>query len=117
MGYHSNFTIETRTSCSAETMRRVCQRINETIGMSITPFSYFELDDNIRDEEEDYWEVEAWEMKWYDWEEDMYNISKEFPDIEFGVEKIGEDRDDWYYGLFKNGKSKLNQCSAPLREW
>jgi len=117
MGYYSDFTIETRTFCSAETMRRVCQRINETIDMSITPFSYFELNDNIRDEEEGCWEVKAWEMKWYDWEEDMGNISKEFPDIEFGVEKIGEDHDDWYYGLFKNGKSKLNQCSAPLREW
>ena len=56
-------------------------------------------------------------MKWYAWEEDMCNISKEFSDIEFGVEKIGEDHDDWYYGLFKNGKSKLNRCSAPSREW
>lgn len=63
MGYYSNFTIEARTFCSAEIMRRVCQRINETIDMSITPFSYFELDDNIQDEEEGCWEVETWEIK------------------------------------------------------
>ena len=42
--------------------------------------------------------------KWYEWQDDMQNISIEFPDVLFEVLGEGEERDDIWVAWFKNGE-------------
>ena len=43
-------------------------------------------------------------MKWYDWEEDVADLSKQFPFLLFEVEGKGEEADDWWRAYARNGK-------------
>lgn len=43
-------------------------------------------------------------MKWYDYERDMINLSKEFPEVIFVLYGEGEEREDIWRSFFKNGK-------------
>lgn len=43
-------------------------------------------------------------MKWYNWERDMTNLSKHFPEVEFVLYGEGEEREDTWRAFFKNGK-------------
>lgn len=49
-------------------------------------------------------EVIQGENKWYSWEKDMKDISKQFPDTTICLHGEGEDREDMWYAYFKNGK-------------
>ena len=52
------------------------------------------------------------EYKWYDNEEDMRLLSKEFPDILFKLHGEGEDNKDIWDKYFMNGK--MQYCSAKI---
>lgn len=45
-------------------------------------------------------------MKWYECEEDMVKLSKEFPEMVFEIVAYGEDSDDFWREYFKNGGFK-----------
>lgn len=42
--------------------------------------------------------------KWYDWEADMIEISKTYPDMVFYLSGEGEEKDDIWEARFYNGK-------------
>ena len=46
-------------------------------------------------------------IKWYEWEEDIRNLSKEFPDILFEVSGDGEESEDFWIAYFLNGKMQF----------
>jgi hypothetical protein len=48
--------------------------------------------------------------KWYDHDEDMREVSKQFPDRVITLYGNGEDADDQWYAYFKNGK--MQWCPA-----
>lgn len=52
------------------------------------------------------------EYKWYDNEEDMRLLSKEFPDILFKLHGKGEDNEDIWDKYFINGK--MQHCPAKI---
>jgi hypothetical protein len=52
------------------------------------------------------------EIKWYNHEEEMKELSKKFPDIVFRLHGEGEENDDIWYKYFKNGK--MQSCYATL---
>ena len=54
------------------------------------------------------------EMKWYDWESDCYELSKEYPTLLFMVEGDGEDVDDFWRCYFQNGKSVYYEKQWPV---
>ena len=56
-------------------------------------------------------------MKWYDCEEDMKEIAKKYPAIEFRVEGSGEDKDDWWVALFKGDRYQIKYAEPPIDEW
>lgn len=61
------------------------------------------IEDYINDFINDY--IFGEDMKWYDWLEDMTNLSKKFPDIRFILKGEGEDRSyDTWVCYFLNGK-------------
>lgn len=58
------------------------------------------------------------EDTWYDYEQDMLDLSTQFPDVLFSVYCEGDDRDDIWTRYFKNGLTQLcpvYSLSWPLR--
>ena len=49
---------------------------------------------------------------WYDHEQDMIDISKEFPEATFMLDGDGEESEDFWRQYFKNGQSAV--CQAEL---
>ena len=45
-------------------------------------------------------------MKWYDYEQDMKALSKQYPEFYFWLRGDGEERDDLWVACFHNGKSR-----------
>ena len=51
-----------------------------------------------------------YEIKWYSFDEDMKNYSKNFPDTVFKLSGEGEENGDIWYRYYKNGKVQV--CKA-----
>lgn len=45
-------------------------------------------------------------MKWYDCEQDMKELSKQYPDFYFWLRGDGEESDDYWVACFHDGKSR-----------
>lgn len=52
------------------------------------------------------------EVKWYEYDEDMLAISKQFPDYVFQLHGDGEETEDFWFAYYQNGK--LEYCPAHL---
>ena len=122
MGYYTNFSIDIRTAITRAEAKDIAAAINR----AIAPFSenednwLFSLDDysGIEDDEKTTWELIPYDaMKWYDCEEDMKEIAKKYPAIEFRVEGYGEDREDWWVALFKGDRYQIKYAEPPIDEW
>lgn len=97
MGYYTWYSVSVKEGTPIEKEREAAIKLTEIIGYfdeerahiaeSEYPFEYLSYDS----------------MKWYDWERDMTNLSKQFPEIEFIVYGEGEDRDDTWRAFIKNG--------------
>lgn len=122
MGYYTNFSIDIRTAITRAEARDITEAINRTICPTIETEDdwFFSLDDysGIEDDEKATWELIPYDMmKWYDWEEDMKEIAKKYPAIEFRVEGSGEDKDDWWVALFKGDRYQIKCVEPPIDEW
>lgn len=51
------------------------------------------------------------DMKWYDHHEDMIELSKQFPEYVFLLEGDGEDSDDYWRAVYKEGMSDFMNSS------
>ena len=45
------------------------------------------------------------EMKWYDYKQDMKELSEQYPEFYFWLSGDGEESDDYWVACFHNGKS------------
>lgn len=45
-------------------------------------------------------------VKWYDYKEDLLNLSQEFPELHIQCERWGESPEDYEMTAFKNGKKE-----------
>ena len=69
-------------------------------------------------EERDSWKLEPCDaLKWYDWKDHMTMLANQFNEVEFRVEGIGEDQEDWWVALFKGDKKQIRYCSPPVDHW
>lgn len=50
------------------------------------------------------------EIRWYEHEAEMRELSKQFPEVLFELHGEGEQNDDMWYKYFKNGK--MQTCSV-----
>lgn len=122
MGYYTNFSIDIKTAITRAEAKDITVAINRAICPTIENEDdwLFSLDDysGIEDDEKATWELIPDDiMKWYDWKEDMKEIAKKYPAIEFRVEGSGEDKDDWWVALFKGDRYQIKYCTAPIDEW
>lgn len=53
------------------------------------------------------------EVKWYDHDKDMVEISRQFPDYTFQLRGDGEETDDFWLSYYKNGEYEY--CPAVLK--
>lgn len=57
------------------------------------------------------------DMKWYDHDEHMIQLSLEFPDMWFELWGSGEDRDDNWRAVYHNGKSNYSRAELVYDEY
>lgn len=122
MGYYTNFSIDIKTAITRAEAKDIAEAINRAICPLIKSEDdwLFSLDDysGIEDDENATWEITPYDaMKWYDWEEDMKEIAKKYPAIEFRVEGSGEDKDDWWVALLKGDRFQIKYVESPIDEW
>lgn len=56
------------------------------------------------------------QMKWYDWQKDCEELSKDYPNLLFSLEGEGEDNDDIWKAWFRNGKSVVVRAKIVFEE-
>lgn len=61
------------------------------------------------------WHTDTWTCtaKWYSQEKDMYNLSKQFPDVMFELCGDGEDSDDKWREYWQNGSMQHCHMEIP----
>lgn len=120
MGYYTRFSIEIRTAITKAEAKEIAWAINRAITPLVKSEEdwFFTLDDYAAADDKYTWDImPADELKWYDWEEDMKAIAKEYPAIEFRVEGNGEDRDDWWVARLKGDRYQIKYVEPPIDEW
>lgn len=122
MGYYTRFSIDIKTAITRAEAKDITEAINRAICPLIKSEDdwLFSLDDysSIEDDENATWEITPYDvMKWYDWKEDMKEIAKKYPAIEFRVEGSGEDKDDWWVALLKGDRFQIKYVEPPIDEW
>lgn len=65
---------------------------------------------------EELWNGDMDEMKWYDYEQDMLQLSREFPDVLYVLHAEGEDGERWRT-YFKGGKSQTVEAKIIFDEF
>lgn len=95
MGYYTYYNLEVRDLNTDEP-------ISEALEAEITRklAVILELEDN---EDTTFEDLFFDELKWYDYEEDLEELSKEYPDLIFILSGEGEDREDVWRKWFCNG--------------
>jgi hypothetical protein len=104
MGYYTYYTMEavdTKTNgpLSTEREREICERLVAISQGAVWDAKTFD-------------EVLCESMKWYDHQDNMIDLSKEFPDVMFMLEGEGEERDDNWRLYVCNGEWEL--CTAKI---
>jgi hypothetical protein len=96
MGYYTNHNLTLHAATDEQRSKIVeMLRAKDVIG--------WVLDENLDNYQE---------AKWYEDEDDMRAISKEFPDVLFELHGEGEDSGDIWDKYFKNGK--MQYCPAEI---
>lgn len=118
MGYCTEFEFKIKTPMTRERAEQIVKRLNGIIEPIFDVFELYVNDKISISEERDVWSADAYDrMKWYDWNEHMTILAKEFPDVEFRLEGNGEDKGDWWIALFKGERKQIKYCSPPSDKW
>lgn len=106
MGYATRFTLFAHHVSDPEMAERILEALRscDVINYALDADYHF-VEDGI-----EFFTYDP--VNWYDHEEDMRAISKEFPDIHFELNGAGELNDDIWTQHFLGGKSQL--CMAEI---
>ena len=110
MGYLSNFYIkfENLKDFSDEEKEEILEEIVGNI----------DFIENYLSDEEFYknYEITAYQLKWYDYENDLFKISERFPELKFKVDVYGEDDEDISRVYFYNGECQREKGNISFGE-
>lgn len=106
MGYHTEFCLFARPVSNPEIADKIAEALHacDVIGYALSGDYQF-AEDGV-----EFFSYDS--VNWFNHEEDMRAISKEFPDIHFELHGEGEINDDIWTQHFVNGKSQL--CMAEI---
>lgn len=102
MGYYTNYSLEVRAKDSTKEISYNEMKVIEERFNDLTGYDFFTM--------LEYGE----EGKWYHHDEDMIQLSKEFPQYLFILEGAGEERNDWWINTYWNGQ--MGESSAKVIE-
>lgn len=99
MGYYTYYTLQandakTNLPVNEAMERKICERL-------------FEISKGAIFEDETFDHCLSDSLKWYRHEEDLVELSKEFPEVTFLLEGEGEDRDDMWRFFVCNGECEI----------
>lgn len=92
MGYYTDYKIEVKGKVDIEEAAKKLE--------SISNYSFDYYKDNM---------AKIGELKWYDWEPDMIELSKAYPTNLFQVDGEGEESGDVWRCFFKDGRKESVQ--------
>ncbi len=95
MGYYTNYELNFNTN-NPEEETKILNRIQEISG-----YTY----------------LFSQEVKWYDHDKDMLQLSREFPDIVFTLDGEGEENGDIWKAYYHNGKFVKNRAEIKFPEY
>lgn len=102
MGYYTTFGLSVRNGEVTEEMQTKLKEIQPDY------FSDYGLEDLL----------EGWyNAKWYDWEEDLIELSKTFPTEVFELSGDGEESGDMWRAYFKNGKVQIERAEIRIGDY
>lgn len=112
MGYYTQFSLSEPESC-VPGKRLTGDEYMEILGTKVSAYSFTVaelLDDGFYG-------------KWYDWVEDMLELSKKYPDVLFTLDGAGEEPGDIWSCWFADGKKYFATVEMrypempPVEEW
>ena len=110
MGYNTNYTMRVYTD-NPDTYMNVLFTLERK---QILPYAVYDagyLDDTS--EEEPFFELPPSDgVHWYDHNDDMLSLSREFPEIRFYLHGEGEESGDLWDAWYLNGKTQF--CPAEI---
>ena len=113
MGYYTNYEFGTKDNKAYKVKDIVSymkDQYDKSNGDKFYPFSY-EFEDYLNDEITCDFELYSSDAtKWYYHDEEMIELSKQFPETVFYLYGEGEESGDLWYQYYKNGKSQY--CPA-----
>lgn len=106
MGYHTEFCLFARPVSNPEIADKIAEALHacDVIGYALSGDYQF-AEDGV-----EFFSYDS--VNWFNHEEDMRAISKEFPDIHFELHGEGEINDDIWTQHFVGGKAQL--CMAEI---
>jgi hypothetical protein len=110
MGYLSNFYIkfENLNEFSEEEQEEI---LDEIVG-NIDFIENYLSDDEFYNNSE----ITAYQLKWYEYEDDLIKISERFPELKFKVDVYGENDGDIVRIYFYNGECQREKGIIGFRE-
>jgi len=102
MGYYTTFRLSVRNGEVTEEMKT---KLKETKPDDFTDYYIENLLEGF------------YEAKWYDWKEDLKELSKTFPNEVFELSGYGEEQEDIWRAYFKNGKIQMEKAEIVIGEY
>ena len=116
MGYYTDYKVNVYKQDKNVTAYDMLSKMNElqTTNRGI----FYPFDGLIQELMEENWTKQAHdfeletddECKWYEWADDMKDLSKAFPNVIFQVSGEGEEQGDIWRAWIKNGKVVIHEA-------
>jgi len=105
MGYYTSYNMDVNNVKSQAEHEAILDKLHElnVIGYALDVGYWSE-----RSKSSSFYSYD--EAKWYDHDADMLEISKQFPEMTFKLTGVGEDDDDRWYTLYRNGEFETIQA-------
>lgn len=108
MGYYTYYQVSWDKHSDESIDQAIEKKFNEVTGAGEDTFSW---DYDVWDSGDKY--ALMFQAKWYDWEEDICKLSMAYPDIVFEVSGDGEESEDFWKSVWKDGCYEYHAAEIP----
>ena len=101
MGYYTSYTLDVIHVKDAAMHEAIVQKLKER---KVWGYALYGGEYNVQYHTSCFYSMDS--SKWSDHDDDMEEISRSFPDATFRLTGFGDDREDMWYTLYRNGESE-----------